>query len=107
MIDAIPPSKAHGCITILPCEVCELFNQVLPKVPKDFYESQLRKYEVELQLTKLEKSLSKRKTTKIDYTLEQFLLEQQKAFRVTNTLEKISSVLDKLDKRISKLEKKK
>ena len=47
-----------------------------------------------------------RKTTKIDYTLEQFLQEQQRATRITNTLEKISNVLEKLDKRISKLEKK-
>lgn len=48
-----------------------------------------------------------RKTTKIDYTLEQFLQEQQRATRVTDTLQKISNVLDKLDRRISKLERSK
>ena len=42
------PSKLHGCMTIMPCEVCILFNEVMPKVPKDWYESQLKKYEVDL-----------------------------------------------------------
>lgn len=48
MTDSIPPSPQHGCITILPCEVCVLFNKVLPKIPQEFYESQLRKYEVDI-----------------------------------------------------------
>jgi len=49
----------------------------------------------------------KRSTTKIDYTLEQFLAEVKQREQVTRTLDKIANVLDKLDKRVSKLEKKK
>lgn len=54
-------------------------------------------------MTKLEK----RKTTKIDYTLEQFLAETKHRELVIRTLDKIANTLDKLDKRVSKLEKKK
>lgn len=42
------PSLIHGCISILPCEVCVLFNKVLPKLPKEFIESQLKKYSVNI-----------------------------------------------------------
>ena len=48
-----------------------------------------------------------RKTTKIDYTLEQFLAEAKQRETTIRTLEKISNVLDRLDKRVSKLESKK
>ena len=51
--------------------------------------------------------LEKRKTTKIDYTLEQFLAEVKHREHVNKVLDRMVNTLDRLDKRVSKLEKKK
>lgn len=55
---------------------------------------------------------SKEKPLQVKYTLEQFLEEQKRAKRVTETLEKMASVMEKFEKfsilinyRITKLEK--
>lgn len=55
---------------------------------------------------------SKIKFTKIDYTLEQFLEEKKRAEKIIQTLEKISSVMEKfenfsilIDSRVTKIEK--
>ena len=55
----------------------------------------------------------KEKTTVIDYTLEQYFEEKKRAEKITETLEKMASVMEKFesmlilhDHRIKKLEKK-
>lgn len=53
------------------------------------------------QMTKSNKS----KTVKIDYTLEQFLIEVRRNRLIEQVLERMTNTLDRLDKRISKLEK--
>lgn len=50
-------------------------------------------------------SSTKSKITKINYTLEQFLEEQKRARNITSALEHIVSAIEKLDRRLEKLEK--
>lgn len=45
------------------------------------------------------------KTQEIPYTLEQFMMEQKHREDVVKILDKIQKVLDKLDYRVSQLEK--
>ena len=55
----------------------------------------------------------KRKTTKVDYTLEQFLAEQKRNKKIDNLLDKMANVMSKFetalilhDHRIKQLERK-